>query len=240
MDPPRTLSTVGGKLLEHYGATASPELDDPFHLILWEQVAYLVDDEGREAAFQLLKRRVGLSPRKVLAASRELLVEIARSGGSIGVEKRAGAMQESALRAVSDWGGDLKQVLHLPTARAVRELAKFPMIGKPGAEKILLLTKADAVLALDSNGLRVLLRLGYGQEESSYAKTYASVRAATAPEEHMNCDWLISLHGLLRRHGQVLCRRTHPECARCPLTSGCAYYGAHVAAKGPRNRRAGR
>ena len=62
-------------------------LDDPFHLILWEQVAYLVDDDRRYDAFRLLARRVGLSPAEILQARMDLLTEIAGAGGAISSEK---------------------------------------------------------------------------------------------------------------------------------------------------------
>jgi len=103
------------------------------------------------------------------------------------------------------------------------------MIGKPGAEKILLATRTQPVLALDSNGLRVLLRLGYGSEGTRYEKTYESVRNATAGEEEKDFDWLISLHRLLRRHGQTVCRNNRPECEKCPLTRDCDFYMANDA-----------
>ncbi|MGH7339445.1 MAG: hypothetical protein ACREKH_03055, partial [Candidatus Rokuibacteriota bacterium] len=69
----RTLSEVYERLFERHGAVAGPGLEDPFDLILWEQVAYLVDDGRRREAFDLLARRVGLSPQAILAAPLELL-----------------------------------------------------------------------------------------------------------------------------------------------------------------------
>ena len=36
--------------------------------------------------------------------------------------------------------------------------------------------------ALESNGLRVLVRLGFGEDRKSYAATYKSVREATLEE----------------------------------------------------------
>ena len=41
-----------------------------------------------------------------------------------------------------------------------KALKRFPSIGDPGAEKILLFTRSYPVMALDSNGLRVLCRVG--------------------------------------------------------------------------------
>jgi endonuclease-3 len=97
------------------------------------------------------------------------------------------------------------------------------MIGEPGAEKILLFAHAHPLLAPDSNGLRVLLRLGYGKEGRNYPQSYRSVREATLPELRQDCDWLISLHELLRLHGRMLCRRSSPRCGECPLAQICEF-----------------
>ena len=69
--------------------------------------------------------------------------------------------------------------------------------------------------------------LGYGAEGKRYERTYASVRASTAPEERADYDWLISLHRLLPRHGKEVCRRKQPECTKCPLIRECPYYMEH-------------
>jgi endonuclease III len=34
-------------------------------------------------------------------------------------------------------------------------------------------------------------------------------------------DFARRAHLLLRRHGQLLCRRSAPECGACPLARGC-------------------
>ncbi len=59
-------------LEKRYGAQAPPPIRDPFGLVLWENVAYLVDDEKRALAFTLLKKTVGLRPKDILAASDEI------------------------------------------------------------------------------------------------------------------------------------------------------------------------
>src|SRR5438093_558349 len=52
-----------------YGPPAPPPVTDPLGLILWESVAYLVDDERRGAAFRALASRVGISAEAILEAS---------------------------------------------------------------------------------------------------------------------------------------------------------------------------
>jgi endonuclease-3 len=140
-----------------------------------------------------------------------------------------------------DFGGDLSSVLRLELAKARRALCRFPAIGEPGAEKILLFTRAHPVLALDSSGLRVLVRLGYGVERKSYAATYREVQASAAAELPHDCEALVRAHLLLRLHGKELCRTTRPACDGCPLRDVCAHVvGAaeSAAARAARHRRA--
>jgi endonuclease-3 len=103
-------------------------------------------------------------------------------------------------------------------------MSKTRGIGEPGAEKILSFCRAHPIFALESHGLRVLLRLGFGKEQKNYASSYRSVQEAVAKGLKRDCDWLIRAHQLLRQHGQEICRRTHPDCPPCPLTKVCGYY----------------
>jgi endonuclease-3 len=191
-------------------------------MILWENVAYLADDERRLEAFRTLKNRVGTQPPQILAVSDEALLEVTRHG--IMAEQFAKKLRKCAQIALEDFDGDLRPVLQMPLPMAKRALQKFPGIGEPGAEKILLFSGAHAVLALDSNGLRVLLRLGFGEEKKSYATSYRLVQKAVEAELDRDASWLIEAHLLLRRHGQELCKRTQPVCEKCPLAAGCEFY----------------
>jgi endonuclease III len=126
--------------------------------------------------------------------------------------------------ALEQFDGDLRAVLKLPAAQARKALRKFPGIGDPGAEKILLFCHVQPVLALESNGVRALVRLGVGEEAKNYATTYRLVQKAIEPELRRDFDWLIKAHQVLRRHGQELCKRTKPLCRRCPLAAGCGFF----------------
>ena len=190
-------------------------------MVLWEIVAYLADDSRRESAFRALRDRVGLTPSAILAAPAKVLNEITRMGGSIAAEDRAGRLRTAARMVMEDFGGDLSAVLALPPQKAKKFLMRFPMIGEPGAEKILMLSGALGVLALESNGVRVLTRLGVGEDRKSYAATYKSIREVTTEELPADSALLTKAHLLLRRHGQTLCLRNGPICHACPVRSGC-------------------
>lgn len=228
-----TLEEAVERLRETYGPPEWPPSDDPFDLVLWENVAYLADPVRRREAFEMLEDEVGTSPHEILEAPRRDLERVT-SKGILGA-KFAEKLRECARIAVEEFDGDLDDVIHEPLAVAKKALQSFPGVGEPGAEKILLFCDRQALLAPDSNGLRVLVRLGLAREDQSYAKTYASAREAakTLPARP---HALQEAHLLLQLHGQTLCRRTDPRCGACPLASGCAYARGGVA---PRRSPAG-
>jgi endonuclease III len=213
-------------LKAHYGRVPPPPTKDAFALVLWEKVAYLANDAARRAAFRALEQRVGLLPRDILAADPNLLREIAALGGKVGIAERAQRMRDAAELVLGDFGGSLDRALALPLRDAKRSLQKIYGIGEPGAEKILLLTRSQQLLPLDSNGARVLCRVGYGAEHRSYTTMYRTVVEAARPELVADYGWLIDAHVLLRHHGQELCKTSQPRCEQCPLTGQCAYFAA--------------
>jgi hypothetical protein len=87
-----------------------------------------------------LRKQVGLQPTEILAAPIEQLVSITKLGG-IHPELRAQRLKEIAHIVLNDFAGDLGNVLQLPYPKAIKELKRFPSIGEPGAEKILLFTQ---------------------------------------------------------------------------------------------------
>jgi endonuclease III len=192
-------------------------------MILWEIVAYLADDSRRSLTFEALRERVGLTPAEILACPLKRLLEITRMGGSIAPEERAERLQTAAQLVLDQFDGDLDGVLKLPPPKAKKLLMQFPMIGEPGAEKILLFSGVLPVLALESNGLRALVRLGIGEDRKSYAATYKSVREVTLEELPADCRLLTRAHLLLRQHGQELCLRNAPVCHACPVNSNCEF-----------------
>ena len=223
MNKPRSFSQIVSRLEAHYGQPRLPITTDPLGLILHEAIAYLASDEKRDAAFAALRKKVGLKPTDILAAPIEDLVEIARLGG-IHPELRAARLKEIAQIVLNDFAGDLNNALKLPLPQAKKALQKFPSIGVPGAEKILLFTKTHPVLGLESNGLRVLLRLGFGEARKNYSASYASAQEALKDQIGGDCEFLIRAHQLLRRHGKELCRTNNPACEICPVKSKCAYF----------------
>lgn len=217
------LQKVLSQLAKYYGAPKAPISTDPFELLLYENVAYLVSDEQREKAFAVLRQHVGAKPHEILAASHDDILQATKLGGML-PDMRAKRLREIALIAMDEFNGDLGQALKQPLPKAKKALRKFPSIGEPSAEKILLFTGSYPVLGMDSNCLRVLLRLGFGEEKKNYTASYRSVQEAIQPELNEDFDWLIEAHLLLRQHGKELCKTNAPMCEKCPVAKSCAYF----------------
>jgi endonuclease III len=217
------LARIIALLEKHYGTPRMPWATDPWLLILWENVAYLADDERRQSALEHLERTIGTSPERIADASTAELLAVTQHG--IAPARFVEKLQTCARVALEQFGGDVRSVLELPVAKAKKALQKFPGIGEPVAEKILVFAGAAPILALDSNGLRTLVRLGFAEEKKNYAATYRAVRESVAHELPGDCDWLARTHLLLQQHGRELCKRSEPLCHQCPLAKRCLFAG---------------
>lgn len=229
------LRTLIARLQKYYGQPTAP-LRDPFALAIWECCAYLVTDERRATVFRRLRREVGLSPRTIRSRSLASLAAVIADGGMRPLA-RAEKLHQAADVAIEMGLTTLRRLVTRAPDQARRVLRKFPGLGEPGVDKILLFCRGARSLAPDSNALRVLIRIGYGRTDATYAGQYRSAGTAAAPELPATYPWLIAAHQLLRRHGQEVCRRSAPLCDHCPLTDGCRWYLDRLPDRRPRGSR---
>jgi len=173
-----------------------------------------VPDERRADAYRLLSKATKLSPRGILGAPRSVLDAIAAAGG-MHPDARVAKWIEIAETVRDSFGGNLETVLGRPLFEARRALRVFPGIGAPGADKILLFSGTHALAALESNGLRVLLRLGLAREGKSYPASYRSALASLAPFVARGREWLVRAHSSCGRTG----RRCASAARRCATSA---------------------
>ncbi len=222
------LALVLERLASVYGEPPALPQRSVFEWLVYDNVAYLVDDARRDEAYALLRKRTALTPEALAQVPEAALQGVAGKG--ILPEHQAEKLRRIAQLAQED---DLKALPGMPLEDAKRVLMRYPSIGEPGAEKILLFARLQPLLGLESNGVRVLSRLGLIAEGKSYAATYRQVQNLGEQHTQRGIDWLIRAHQLLRQHGQELCKRTRPKCEQCPLTDACAYYAVTGAAGAP-------
>jgi endonuclease III len=204
-----------------FGANLGPT--DPYEMVLHRNAGYPQSDVNCDKGFQSLKREIGLSPEKILAAPPAKLAEALRVGVMM-PELAARRMKEIAARVLGEFGGDLRAVMKRGPVEAKKALKKFPTIGDSFAEKVLLYAGVAPVAAVPANSVHVLLRLGFGLERKNYAANYRTAQeviAAEIPETHAA---RLRAYLLIKQHGQTLCKLAHPKCDECPVSSDCKYY----------------
>ena len=211
------------KLKRFYGDVPAPEPRKPFALIVWDNAAYLVSDERRSRVFKNLDERIGVDPASLLAAGARKIEAVIREGG-MQPPHRAAKVLRCAQIAVDYADGELFETLRSLDLKARRTLLKrFPGISDPGVAKVLLFCGLTSGPAIESNGLRVLERLGAIDEGLPYAAGFRA--GVTYLLEHGvdSAPRAIEAFTLLRHHGREICKRTHPDCAGCPLRKDCPY-----------------
>src|SRR5579859_8022646 len=180
-----------------YGAPSVPPAKGPFEWVMWENACYLLPDERRAEVFENLREQIGLRPNAILHGDPDALLALATRGG-MRPQVRVFRWQEIARITMSQFDGDLEQIVKLPYAQAKKALKQFPNIGDPGAEKILTFCGAAQGLPLESNGLRVLTRVGYGRaHHKNYSAMYRSVQEAIRTEVPRKAADVAEAHMLL-------------------------------------------
>jgi endonuclease-3 len=221
----RELAALLDTLEQHYGSVVLVEPTDPYELIIYTNCGYPPSQDNCLRGFEALKSSIGLSTGALLTASDRLLARALRAGGIV-PELRAARLKLIARLVTEDFGGDLGSALD--TSKGARKaLKRFPTIGDPGVDKILLFCAGFPVAAVPSNCLHVPLRLGVGAERPNYAASYRSVQEELARLLPREANAMKRAYLLFRRHGQEVCRRTVPLCNRCPVAPTCLYFRSH-------------
>ena len=217
------LAGLLNRLEKFYGKPGSPTPTDPYEMIVYANCGYPASDASCTKGFDALKREIGVRPTDILGTPRAKLAEVVRAGGMM-PELRADRLKEIAALVSGEYRGALRSVLKTPLSEARKALKRFPTIGDPGADKILLFTKTAAIAAVPSNCIHVPLRLGYGVERKSYAASYRSAQESIRAELTEDCAVLLRAYLLLKQHGQTLCKHARPLCGRCPVSASCGYF----------------
>ncbi len=217
------LEAVLDRLAALYGEPGLSPPQDPYDMLVATNCGYPASDAACAKGLAALKARFGSSPEAIIDADESVLAETMRAGGIV-PELRAARLKTIAHAVQAEYGGNLRAALvRAPEVKAKAALKRFPTIGDPGAEKILLFCRIAPAAAVPSTALHVLFRLGFGEEAKGYAQTYRSVQAALAAEIPETFEARLRAWLLIRAHGQGLCRAKAPRCGECPLAADCRF-----------------
>jgi len=208
------LAKVLDRLEEHYGEQKAVGPTDPYEMIVFVNSAYPATDAACAKGYEALKSEVGTKPDEILKGPKGKLLKAARLGGML-PEMRVERWKLIARMVKKEFGGDLSSTLKKfvndeKTAREKRlraaenALKKFPVIGEPGADKILLFAGLAPIAAVPSASTGVPQRILFGQEEKNYAKGYRAAQDKIAVEVPEEFAARRRAYLLLKKHGQEI------------------------------------
>lgn len=228
------LAGILNQFEKHYGEQGTVGPSAPYEMILFVNCGYPATDASCMRGYEALKREIGTKPEEILAAPKAKLTRLMRLGGIV-PELRAERLKTIA-RIVSDlFGGDLDWALDkmmqdekMPADKRIRRvktaLKEFPVIGEPGADKILLFAGLAPIAAVPSACPGVLQRILFGSEDKNYAAGYRAAQEAMSADLSESFDARRRAYLLLKCHGAEICKRTKPKCEICPVSGMCAYF----------------
>lgn len=218
------LEPILDTLESHYGGQAPGWPTDPYLFLIWWHCGYPPSEERCNRGWEALNAAVAVAPVELGAARPATLARALKAGGIV-PELRAARVRQIARTVEEDFAGDLRAALAaVPEAKAARLLKRFPGVGDPGADRILLFGALAPVPAVPSNCPYVLLRIESGRVPAKYPAVYRQARQLIASQLPATLAARCRAYLLLRQHARQLCKPSNPRCGECPVSGNCAYF----------------
>lgn len=222
----RPLGQILDALESFHGPQTATSPADPYLFLVWWHCGYPPSEERCSQGWKALNAEVGVAPDDLLSAPSTRLARVLRAGGIV-PDVRARRLKELARRISTAFPGSLHaQLRALPLREARAALRKFPGIGNPGADRILLFGDIAPVAAVPSACPHVLVRIESGRESAAYTVIYARAQRTLEAQLPATGSDRRRAYLLLQRHGRTLCKRTNPRCSACPVAADCAFFAA--------------
>lgn len=207
-----------------HGAQTAQWPTDPYQFLVWWHCGYPPSEERCSRGWESLNEEIGTSPEKLLQTPSSKLTRALKAGGIV-PELRAGRLKEIAQTIQERFGGDLLSALsRLPVAQVRATLKKFPGIGDPGADRIILFGGIAPVPAVPSSCPQVLVRIESGEPRETYNANFRVAREIVQSEVADTFVARTRAYLLVQQHGQQICKRSSPKCESCPIAGSCAYF----------------
>jgi len=234
------LDPVLETLESFYGEQTPGWPTDPYLFLIWWHCGYPPGEERCNRGWEALTAAVGVGAAELAAARSATLARALKAGGMV-PELRAARIKSIARSVLEDYAGDLRAALAAVAGDQARKLLKkFPGVGAPGADRILLFAGLAPVAAVPSGSPYVLVRIESGREGAKYAATYREAQQLIETQSSATLAARSRAYLLLQRHARELCKARNPKCGECPLSGSCRYFASVSREPEPRERRARR
>lgn len=209
---------MSSKLMEAFErlhATFGPQHwwpgDSPFEIMVGAVLVQNTSWRNVERAIQNLRDAGVMEPHALFALSPEQLAELIRPAGYYQLKTKR--LRNLLRLIVEQYDGTLDDMFNVGLSSLREELLSVNGIGPETADAILLYAAGKPTFVVDTYTNRILARHGWIDYEASYEDIKDHFESALPADAPLFNEY----HALLVRVGKDFCKRSKPECEKCPL-----------------------
>jgi endonuclease-3 len=199
-------------ILETYFGKIKWSTHDPFKLLIGTILSQHTSDKNSHRAFRKLEEEVEINPKTLSGMEIADIIRLIKSAGLANIKaKRINTVSKVVLEKL---GGNLRQVLALPSEKARQILISLPGVGEKTADVVLTFSGCKPVIPVDTHLFTIAKRLGIISSHK-YEEVRAAYERLILPEKRSHA------HLLLIQLGKEICIARKPRCHICPISQLC-------------------
>lgn len=208
------IKTIYKRLYKTFGPQDWWPGENPFEIIIGAILTQNTAWTNVEKAIRNLKKGKLLSARGLKDVPLKDLAKAIRSAGYF--NEKAKKLKAFIDFLFVNYGGSVKRMFKKETQLLRQELLEIKGIGQETADSILLYAGNRAVFVIDAYTRRVLSR----QQLISEKADYQEIQQLFTQNLPLDVQLFNEFHALFVRLGKDICKKTKPDCRRCPLKKG--------------------
>ena len=190
---------------------------DPFETLIVTIISQNTADRNTARAFERLSNRFEIKPEVLANAEISQIEEALKTAGLY--RNKAKTIKHVSKIILEDFHGSVQPILALPLEEARKTFIQMPGVGPKTADVVLLFSKGQPTIPVDTHVNRVSKRLGFAPADGDYEAVRMSLQSLYDPADYL------AVHVLLIAHGRRYCKARHPLCEQCPVNSYCPSRG---------------
>ena len=212
------LHSLYEKLLSHFGRQKWWPGESAFEIVLGAILTQRANWRNVEKAIGNLKRAAILSPDAITNTNRKKLEKLLRPVGFF--RQKTTTIRNLVRHLIRHHEGSLDRLFDAELGEIRSELLSLKGIGDETADSILLYAGSKPSFVVDAYTIRIVNRLGLTE-----SRQYSCVKELFENNLPKDTEMYKEFHALLVALGKKFCK-TRPYCAKCPLSSDCAFHGS--------------
>ena len=190
---------------------------DPFETLIVTIISQNTADRNTARAFEHLSNRFEIKPEVLANAETSSIEEALKTAGLY--RSKAKIIKQVSHIILEKFHGSVQPILALPFEEARKTFIEMPGVGPKTADVVLLFSRGNATIPVDTHVNCVSKRLGFAPANGDYEAVRASLQTLYDPSDYL------AVHVLLISHGRRYCRARHPLCEQCPVNTYCPSRG---------------